>query len=122
MSRLLMNLRHVPDDESDDVRALLDEHAIAFYETRPSRWGVSSGGIWIADDSQADRAKALYAEYQAKRQSLARADHEAAVREGRAETFGKVLREHPLRVVLTLLAVLFLLGLVALPAILISRS
>ncbi len=49
MSKLLMNLRHVPEDEADEVRALLDEHAIAYYETKPSRWGISSGGIWIAD-------------------------------------------------------------------------
>ncbi|HJR75216.1 MAG TPA: DUF6164 family protein [Luteimonas sp.] len=121
MSKLLMNLRHVPDDEADEVRALLDEHAIAYYETKPSRWGISSGGIWIADESEAARAKRLFAEYQAQRQQRARAEHEAARREGRAETFGTILRQQPLRVLLTLLAILFLLGLVALPAILIAR-
>jgi hypothetical protein len=33
MAKLLLNLRNVPDDEADDVRALLDEHDIAYYET-----------------------------------------------------------------------------------------
>lgn len=122
MSKLLMNLRHVPDDEADEVRALLETHAIAFYETRPSRWGISSGGIWIAEDAQADRAKTLFAEYQSQRQRNARADQAAAEREGRAETFGSIVRVQPLRVLLTFLAVLFLLGLVALPAILIARG
>ena len=29
MSKLLLNLRNVPDDEADDVRAMLDENGIA---------------------------------------------------------------------------------------------
>lgn len=121
MSKLLMNLRHVPDDESDDVRAMLDTHSIGFYETRPSRWGISSGGIWISDDADFAQAKRLMAEYQAQRQSRARAEYETAKREGRAETFWTVLREQPLRVLLTFVAILFLLGLVALPVVLLSR-
>ena len=121
MSKLLMNLRHVPDDESDDVRAMLDMHRIGFYETRPSRGGISSGGIWISDDTDFAQAKQLMGEYQAQRQSRARAEHEAAKREGRAETFWTVLREQPLRVMLTFVAILFLLGLVALPVVLLSR-
>ncbi|MFO7288296.1 MAG: DUF6164 family protein, partial [Gammaproteobacteria bacterium] len=47
MAKLLLNLRGVPDDEADEIRALLEEHGIAFYETPPSRWGVSAGGIWL---------------------------------------------------------------------------
>ena len=51
MSKLLLNLRNVPDDESDDVRALLLAHRIESYETQPSRWGISYGGIWVSDDT-----------------------------------------------------------------------
>jgi hypothetical protein len=36
MSKLLMNPRNVPDDDADEVRAMLDAQRIAFYETRPS--------------------------------------------------------------------------------------
>lgn len=118
MSKLLLNLRYVLDDEIDDVRAMLDEHRIAFYETQPSRWGISHGGIWLSDDDDLPRAKKLMAEYQAGRQARARAEHETAKREGTAETFMDVLREQPLRVLLIALAVLMLLGLVALPAVL----
>jgi len=121
MSKLLMNLRNVPDDESDDVRAMLDAHKIEFYETQPSRWGISFGGIWISNDIDLAQAKRLMADYQAQRQARVRAEYETAKREGRAETFGTVLREQPLRVVLTFIAILFLLGLVALPVVLLSR-
>ncbi|MGV8932232.1 MAG: DUF6164 family protein, partial [Luteimonas sp.] len=44
MSKLLLNLRQVLDDEADDVRAFLDAHQLEYYETTPSRWGISYGG------------------------------------------------------------------------------
>src|SRR5688572_21285060 len=118
MAKLLLNLRNVPDDEADDVRAMLDAHGIAFYETRPSMWGISTGGIWVTDDAAIVDAKQLMAEYQVQRQASARAEYAEARRDGTAETFWTVLRAEPARVVLTVLAILFLLGLVALPVVL----
>lgn len=121
MSTLLLNLRHVPDDEADEVRALLDTHRIEFYETPPSRWGVSAGAIWIADDEAADEAKRLLADYQSRRSAQARTEYAAAQRAGTAPTWRTMLRDEPLRVLLTLLAALLMLGLVALPVVLMSR-
>ena len=118
MSKLLLNLRNVPDDEADDVRAMLDTHAIAFYETRPSIWGISGGGIFVTEDAEIVEAKRLMADYQRQRQTRARAEYEAAVRDGTAGTFWSVLRAEPARVLLTVLGILFALALVALPVIL----
>lgn len=118
MSRLLLNLRNVPEDEADDVRAFLDAHRIAYYETRPSLWGISAGGIWVAEDAGIAEAKRLMADYQAARGARARAEYAAAKAAGTAETFWMVLRADPLRVVLTVLAILALLALVALPVLL----
>ena len=39
MAKFLMNLRDVPDDEADEVRALLDANGFGWYETKPSFWG-----------------------------------------------------------------------------------
>lgn len=118
MAKLLLNLRHVLEDEADDVRAMLDQARIAYYETPPSMWGISAGGLYVRDDADLPEARRLMAGYQAQRSARVRAEHEAAVRAGTAETFWTVLRAEPLRVVLTVLAIAFLLGLVALPAIL----
>jgi hypothetical protein len=118
MSKLLMNLRNVPDDEADDVRSMLDEHRIAYYETQPSRWGISFGGIWVTEAADFAEAKRLMAAYQAQRQQRAREDHANAKRAGTAETFRSVLRAEPARVVLTVLGILFMLALLALPVIL----
>lgn len=121
MSKLLLNLRYVLDDEADEVRAMLQAHRIEFHETQPSRWGISHGGIWISDDGDVVEAKRLMAEYQAKRQLRVRAENEAARRDGTAETFATVLREQPGRVLLTAIAILVLLGLVALPVLLLRQ-
>jgi hypothetical protein len=118
MSRLLMNLRHVPDDEADDVRAMLDANGIAYYETAPSSWGFSAGGIFVTEDSAVAEARRLMADYQARRRTRAREEHAAMVREGTAETFWTVLRDEPARVALVAVGIAFLLGLVALPVLL----
>lgn len=105
MSHLLLNLRHVPDDEARDVRALLDEHAIAYFETQPNRWGISAGAIWVSDESQAALARDLMADYQAQRRIRARSDQEHARRDGSAPTFWSQVRSEPLRLLLILFGI-----------------
>ncbi len=121
MSKLLLNLRHVPDDEVDEVRAFLDAAGIGYYETPPNRWGISAGGIWIRNDTDVAEAKRLMAEYQRERQVRARAAHAEALRDGTAQTFVDLLRTQPLRVGLTAIAVALVLGLLALPALLLRQ-
>jgi hypothetical protein len=118
MSKLLLNLRNVPDDEADDVRALLDAKRIAFYETTPNLWGISAGGIWVTEDADFGEAKRAFDDYEQQRSVRVRAEYAAAKRAGTAETFVDILRADPLRVVMTLLGMLLALGLVALPVIL----
>lgn len=118
MAKLLLNLRNVPDDEADDVRALLDEHGIAYYETSAGAWRLSLGGIWVREDAAFPEAKRLMGEYHAQRAARVRAEREAALRDGTAATFGSVLREQPLRVLLAVIGILLALALVALPAVL----
>ena len=117
MAKLLLNLRYVPDDEADDVRGFLRSAGIGYYETQPTRWGTA-GAIWISDDADVAEAKRLLAEYQRERQARARAELAEAKRNGTAETFVDVLRTQPLQVALTLIAVVLLLGLTALPVLL----
>lgn len=118
MAKLLLNLRNVPDDEADDVRALLDEHAIAYYETSPGFWNISLGAIWVRENADFPEAKRLMAEYQVQRGARVRAEYEAARRDGTAGTFWSVLRDEPMRVFLAVLGILFAIALVALPALL----
>lgn len=115
MARLLLNLRYVPDDEADEIRALLERHGHAFFETPPSRWGISMGAIWLRDDDDLEQVQALLARYQAERARRARAELAEARREGRAETLLQRLRREPLRVLLLLAAAGFVLYLTLVP-------
>lgn len=121
MARQLLNLRNVPEDEADDVREFLEEHAIEYYETPPNRWGITMGAIWIRHDADYSRAKALMADYQAGRAERARAEYRDRQRRGEVETMATVMRKRPLQVlvyfalcagivVLMLLPVWLLLG------------
>lgn len=121
MSKIFFNLRNVPDDEAADVRALLDQHGIRYYETQPSPWGISAGGIWLSDESQRQRARGLLDEYQQQRRARALADREAAVRDGSAETFARALLARPLYVLGLLAAIALIVALtLALPFLLLG--
>ena len=111
----------MPDDEADDVRALLDDHDIVYYETSAGFWNISMGGIWVREDAAFAEAKRLMAEYQAQRGARVRGENEAARRDGTAGTFWTVLRDEPVRVLLTVLGIIFALALVVLPALLLRR-
>lgn len=115
MAKLLLNLRDVPDDEADDVRRFLSSNGIDYYETRPSFWGISAGGIWLRADDDIDKAKRLMREYQQERQARVRAEHAAAQRDGTAVRFVDVLRTQPLRVVLAVIGMALVLGLMIVP-------
>ncbi len=113
MAMLLLNLYQVPDDEADEVRALLKENAVEFYETRPSRWGVSHGGIWVRDDEAFPEAQRLMHEYQIQRGQRAREAYDAARRQGAGNW--AVLLHQPWRLALLLIGIAFALALIVLP-------
>lgn len=121
MRTLILNLRDVPDDEADEVRALLAEHEIACYETPPNRWGVSAGGIWVADADDARRAQRLVSDYQRARGERMRAAYAVARREGRVDTLWSILRNEPLRVLVVAFTIALMLGLAWLPVYLLGR-
>ena len=121
MAKMLLNLRHVPEDEADDVRAFLDANRIAWYETRPGLFGISLGAIWIKHDSDFPEARRLMSDYQEGRTWKMRAEHEAARRDGTAETFRSLLRERPGWVIVRIIGIIALLALMALPGYLLWR-
>ena len=52
MPTLVFRLRNVPEDEADDVRALMDENEFDWYETSAGNWGIAMPGIWISKDEE----------------------------------------------------------------------
>jgi len=102
MAILLFSLRHVPDDEAEEVRALLTSHGVDFYETPASVFGVSAGAIWLRDDAQFQVARKLIDDYQAQRYATQREHHEELNRQGQRRTIVHIVLENPLRFVVYL--------------------
>ena len=106
---LLMNLRNVPEEEAEEVRALLDENGIEYYETQPSLMGFACGALWAHRKEQVPEAKRLLEAYQRDLQQRMRAQYDQALREGTAETLATSFRRHPLRMLAALGGAGFLL-------------
>lgn len=114
MGRLLLNLRHVPEDEADEVRALLDEHGIAFYETQAGRWNISLPGLWVEDADYA-RARTHFDAYQRERRVRVRAEQAQARERGEAPSALDNIRQNPVRVLLALAVIVGILLLMMWP-------
>lgn len=98
----LFRLRNVPDDEAEEIRQLLIEHGIEFYETPAGNWGISMPSIWLNDETQSTRAKALIESYQKQRAIRKRQEYEQLKREGKQRTIADTLREQPFLLLLYL--------------------
>lgn len=116
-----MNLRNVPQDESDEVRALLDEQHIDYYETRANKWGLSSACIWLRDEDQYPRARSLLDTYQEERAQRMRAEHEERRRRGETDTWLTKLMENPVRFAIYVVAIVGMIYVALLPVILLNR-
>jgi hypothetical protein len=109
MAVLLFKLNGVPEDEADEVRALLTEHGIAFYETSAGRFGISLAAIWLRDDAQLADARRLIDAYQCDRVQRVRGEYEALRRAGEHETLWDRFRLSPLRFIAYVAVILLVL-------------
>lgn len=120
MAILLFKLNGVPQDEANDIRALLDAHAIDYYETEQGNWGISLAAIWLPDDSQREQATRLIDDYQQERYTRARETYEEKKRAGELENMLERAWREPIRFILYLMAILAILYLSFLPFIKLS--
>jgi hypothetical protein len=111
----LMNLRHVPDDEADEIRDLFESHDVPYYETPPSRWGISMGGFWVHDAEEAARARLLLNDYQQQRFQIQREAYQKHLANGEAGGVWSMLRKRPVRTLAAAVAILVVAGLSLLP-------
>lgn len=115
MATLLFRLNDVPEDEAEDVRQLLTDKGLNFYETHAGFFGLGVAAIWLNDDSQLPLAKAIIDEYQSHRAIVQRAHYEALRASGEMPGFGQLILRHPFRFVGIALLVVFILLLTLLP-------
>lgn len=109
MSALIFRLRHVPEDEAQAIRDLLDEQNVDWYETSAGNWGIAMPGIWVEHDEQAPRAGQLIEQYQQRRTIEQREINEQLRAQGQHRTLTDSLRKHPWRSMGIALFCLFIL-------------
>lgn len=109
MSKLIFNLKSVPDDEAMEVKELLTVNHIAFFESPGGNWGVSVHALWLKDESDSERAKALIDEYQLERSEKAQIEKQQKIDNGELETFIQRLFRKPILLLVNLIIVAFLL-------------
>ncbi len=97
MSALLFKLRHVPEDEAEAVRTLLNTNNIEWYETNAGNWGISMPGIWSNNEHQVADAIALIEQYQQERTIAQRSEYEKQKQLGQQVTLTQRLLQHPLQ-------------------------
>ncbi len=97
MAVQLIRFRGVPDDEAEEIRTLLNEQSIDFYETPAGNWGISMPSLWLNDESQLARANALIDDYQQQRMLSARSAYQQQKQTGSHRTLIDSLLENPLR-------------------------
>ncbi|MEE9352193.1 MAG: DUF6164 family protein [Thiotrichaceae bacterium] len=115
MAVQIFRLRNVAEDEAEEVRVLLAEHDLEFYETPGGNWGVSMPALWLVDDEQTEVAKALIAEYQEKRFTEARGEYERLKLEGKQRTFLDNFRDNPGQFIFYLAGIVALIYITTMP-------
>lgn len=115
MAKLLFRLNQVEDDEADDVRALLDEAEIDYYETDAGRWRISIAAIWLRNDDDYERARSLLDEYQQQRSERLNEDYQQRLRNGEVPTLWQRFQERPADIIAVLLAISAIIGIMIWP-------
>lgn len=109
MTRLLFALRGVPDDEAEDVRELLDENQIDFYETTAGNWGISMPGLWINNDEDWLEAKRILDIYQKNRTITQQALYQQLKEQGRHKRMFDVVKQSPTRFLFYMVFIVFII-------------
>ncbi len=100
MSKLLFRLRHVTEDEAEDVRALLEQNSIEFFETFAGNWGISLPALWLRDEAQFAQARQLIEVYQEQRRVRMQNEYAQQRTRGEVKTMWHSFIENPLRFLL----------------------
>jgi hypothetical protein len=97
MSRLVFRLRNVPTDEAQDIRELLEDNDIAYFETSAGNWGISLPAIWIHKSEKFELTRQLIDEYQIERTKRLRKEYQSSRANGEVKTVWQSFTKNPLR-------------------------
>ena len=109
MAKLIFKLKSVPEDEADDIKNLLANNNIDYYESPAGNWEISVHALWLYDESQSARAKQLIDEYQRKRSERIKLEIQQRKERGEIESFFQRLLNRPVQFIFLLAFIFFIL-------------
>jgi hypothetical protein len=109
MAKLIFKLKSVSYEEADDIKKLLSENKIDFYESPAGNWEISMHALWLNDEAQYSQAKQLIDEYQVKRSQIIRLETQQKIDQGEYETFIQRLFNKPIQFFTALTIIIFIL-------------
>jgi hypothetical protein len=115
MAKLIFKLKSVSQDEADDIKNLLSENHIDFYESPPGNWEISLHGLWLNEDAQYHKAKQLIDEYQLERSQRIKLEMQQKIDSGEVETFFQRILNRPIQFIFLMAFILFILYLTLMP-------
>lgn len=107
MAKLLFRLNGVFEEEANVVRQALDDAGFEYYETNQGRWGISVAAIWLPNKDDYPAARDLLDTVQEEWVEQVRGEY--------IPTFAERFRERPTAFIVTLLAVIAMIGLTVVP-------
>jgi len=109
MAILLFSLRGVPNDEHFEIKDLLDEHEINYYETSAGNWGISMPALWLKNEDQLEEAQKLLSEYHHQRALTQRRIYQDLKNERKNKRLIDVIIENPVRFLIYIAAIAFII-------------
>jgi len=109
MAKLLFKLKSVFDDEADDIKKLLSDNQIDFYESPAGNWGISMHALWLKDESQFARARELIDGYQKERTQRVQEEVRQQRENGEFETVFQRIINRSIQSLIYLAFIIFLL-------------
>ena len=100
MAVLFFSLRGVPNDEAEDVRELLQENEIDYYETSAGSFGISMPAIWLYHQEDLEKIQPVFAEYQRQRFITQRTLYQELKKQGEIGGFLQYTLKQPLQFVI----------------------
>lgn len=115
MGSLIFKLTHVTLEEANEVRDLLSENEIEFYETDSGFFGTSVAGLWLKDDSNKPKAKQLLTDYAASRSIHVKQEYAEKLASGNVDTMWIKFKQRPFRFLFAMAVVIVILYLSIIP-------
>lgn len=110
MAILLFRLTNVPFDEANDIRELLTENQIQYYETDSGFFRIGLDAIWLQNKEQLEQAKQLIDVYQVQRSQQQRENYIQQKEQGEALTLWQKFLTQPIRFIAVFFAILLVLA------------